>query len=229
MMKKKSDFTKLSSEDFKNAPFKSLRGFTPQLAQAKTKPLRNHAKKNAHTEDEAELFLRSMEHVKRIDNTHDQTITSTELPVIKNPASNTLNDEQLFLQAVQQIGTRFCEKAPDTGSEETGHGSLTSRMRQLKRGTIRISQELDLHGFLKDEAIKRLEHFIVHAFSIGQKAVLIITGKGINSAEGPVLRGAVVNWLQGKGKGMIAEYCPAPRNRGGSGAFVIFLKKKDNL
>lgn len=99
-------------------------------------------------------------------------------------------------------------------------------MRQLKRGTIRISQELDLHGFLKDEALVRLEQFVTATCSGGQQAVLVITGKGINSPEGPVLQGAVAEWLRKKGKGLVAEFSPAPRELGGSGAFVVFLKNK---
>jgi len=55
--------------------------------------------------------------------------------------------------------------------------------------------------------------------------VLVITGKGINSPEGPVLQGAVAGWLRQQGKGMVAEFSPAPRDKGGSGAFVVFLKK----
>ena len=99
-------------------------------------------------------------------------------------------------------------------------------MRQLKRGTIRISEELDLHGFLKDEALKRLEHFIANAYARGSQSVLVITGKGINSPEGPVLPGAVAAWLREQGRGMIAEFHPAPRDRGGSGAIVVFLRQR---
>ena len=44
------------------------------------------------------------------------------------------------------------------------------------------------------------------------------------SAEGPVLQGAVSHWLSERGKGMVAEFAPAPREKGGSGAFVVFLK-----
>ena len=56
--------------------------------------------------------------------------------------------------------------------------------------------------------------------------MLVITGKGINSAEGPVLQGAVADWLREKGRGLVAEFAPAPRDKGGSGAFVVFLKNK---
>ena len=100
-------------------------------------------------------------------------------------------------------------------------------MRLLKRGTIRISRELDLHGFHRDEALQQLRSFIVDAYNQGLKAVLVITGKGVNSPEGPVLQGAVDAWLRKEGCGMVAEFSKAPRERGGKGAFVVFLKKND--
>ncbi|HSC70120.1 MAG TPA: Smr/MutS family protein, partial [Candidatus Methylomirabilis sp.] len=55
---------------------------------------------------------------------------------------------------------------------------------------------------------------------------LVITGKGLNSPAEPVLQGAVAGWLRDKGKGMVAEFAPAPRQMGGSGAYVVFLKEK---
>ena len=106
------------------------------------------------------------------------------------------------------------------------HQPPSNRMRQLKRGAIRIQQELDLHGLIKDEALGSLERFIMDAYNRGRQAVLVITGKGINSPEGPVLQGAVSRWLGERGKGMIAEFAPAPREMGGSGAFVVFLKSR---
>lgn len=136
-------------------------------------------------------------------------------------------DSELFLKAMQKIGTTFAGRQPE---EEELDGqqrrSPTSRMRQLKRGSIRIGDELDLHGFLKDEALARLERFIASAYQRDLDAVLVITGKGVNSPEGPVLKGAVATWLGGRGKGMVAEFSPSPRDKGGSGAIVAFLKKK---
>jgi DNA-nicking Smr family endonuclease len=99
-------------------------------------------------------------------------------------------------------------------------------MRQLRRGTIRIGEELDLHGYLKDEALRRLEHFIMNAYARAQQSVLVITGKGYNSPEGPVLQGAVFAWLREQGRGVVAEFMPAPRDKGGSGAYVVFLKRQ---
>jgi hypothetical protein len=72
-----------------------------------------------------------------------------------------------------------------------------------------------------DEALSRLEHFIMNASARGHQAVLVITGKGMNSPEGPVLQGAVKEWLRTRGKGSIAEFHPAPRDKGGGGAIAF--------
>ncbi|HUL01523.1 MAG TPA: Smr/MutS family protein [Nitrospirota bacterium] len=229
-MKKKNDIANKKSGKFKNAPFKPLQGLTRQHTPEKTKLFSKQHHHNTCTEDDANLFFRAMANVKRFNAANDQIIVSTKLPVRENPVNVALKDEQLFLQAVQQISTSFHKDVSDKGNEVAEHISLTSRMRQLKRGTVRISQELDLHGYLKEEAIRRLERFISNAFSTSQNAVLVITGKGNNSPDGPVLRRAVVHWLQDKGKRMIAEFSSAPRHRGGTGAFVIFLKRNiDNM
>jgi DNA-nicking Smr family endonuclease len=91
---------------------------------------------------------------------------------------------------------------------------------------IRIGLELDLHGLTRAEALTSLERFVIGAYNRRQNAVLVITGKGNNSSDEPVLQMAVQGWLREKGKSMVAEFAPAPRQMGGSGAFVVFLKDK---
>jgi DNA-nicking Smr family endonuclease len=99
-----------------------------------------------------------------------------------------------------------------------------NRMRQLKNGALRIDLELDLHGLTREEALVSLSSFVAGAYKRGQKAILVITGKGNNSPAEPVLQSAVASWLREPGKKMVAEFAPAPRQMGGSGAFVVFLK-----
>jgi len=225
-MKKKKP-AEQSTPDFKNKPFQALKSLKPAPASVAT---REHPKREEpkEIEDDSELFLRAVADAQKL---RDENTPSGEHALQqqskKADFAPTTQDQQLFIQAMRQVGTTLIDFQQDT--DETGdrqRRSSSSRMRQLKRGTIRISQELDLHGLLRDEAISRLEHFIASAFSRGMEAVLVITGKGINSPEGPVLRGAAEAWLRGRGKRMVAEFSPAPRDKGGSGAFVVFLKKK---
>jgi len=213
---------------FKNKPFTPLKGLVPSaaLSAKKSTTLQVPEKTHSNDEDDASLFLRAAEGAKRFGHTPD----AHDVPAAgQGPEKATVRQPEegrLFLAAMQNIGTILRDTLPERELEEDERRSPTSRIRQLKRGTIRIGQELDLHGFLKDEALMRLEQFVAAACSGGQQAVLVITGKGINSPEGPVLQGAVAEWLRKKGKGLVAEFSAAPRELGGSGAFVVFLKKK---
>jgi len=227
MKKKKPE--EQTQPDFKNNPFKSLKGFAPAPVSKPLKAARPPAPArptpDPDTDDEAALFFRAVDGARRIDPVPNEAAAIIpEAP--GKPVTSAPEDNTLFLQAMQKIGTTFRETEGEAESEDGPRQSPTSRLKQLKRGTIRISEELDLHGFVKEDAVRRLEHFILNAFSRGQKAVLVITGKGINSSEGPVLQGAVADWLRNKGKGIVAEFAAAPRELGGSGAVVVFLKKQ---
>jgi DNA-nicking Smr family endonuclease len=223
-MKKKKPVKQLPA-DFRSNPFKALKGFAPSSsADKRAAPPR---RKEEKSEDDSALFLRAVSGARRIAEDEfpvaDAALRVTQ--ATQDPAL--IEDKQLFLQAMQKIGSVMKDvRRPPDESEEMERRSPSSRVKQLKRGTIRISAELDLHGFLRDEALSWLSRFINNAYATGQEAVLVITGKGINSPEGPVLQGAVAAWLREHGKGMVAEFSPAPRDKGGSGAFVVFLKKK---
>ena len=211
---------------FQNAPFKSLKGVTPKAPSPPITAPKDSSREDH--EDDDELFLRSVSGARRIDTKGEQ---APEQPIPANAGPRAGDEEdnrELFLQAMGALNTTtFRAKMPEQEEAEPAPArSSSSRMRQLKRGTIRISEEIDLHGFLKNEALKRLEHFIANAYARGSQSVLVITGKGINSPEGPVLPGAVAAWLREQGRGMIAEFHPAPRGRGGSGAIVVFLRQR---
>ncbi len=226
MKKKKSDDK--APVDFKNTPFTSLKRFSPSLPATEKKEAPRR-KNNEPPENESELFFRAVTGTRKIDS-EEVAAAGNVAPEGQAPQQERvaiLKDRELFLKAMQKIGTNFKElhqqERDPVGPQRR---SSSSRVRQLKRGTIRISKELDLHGYLRDEALKLLEQFISGAFGQGHQAVLVITGKGINSPEGPVLQGAVSSWLRDRGKNMVAEFAPAPRDLGGSGAFVVFLRKQ---
>jgi DNA-nicking Smr family endonuclease len=221
-MKKKKD--KKDPGNFKNNPFKPLKGFTAKAAPVKQSGPISPAGRPTE-EDESALFLRAADGARRIGQgpVREGTVVN---PAGRGHAADDRDEERLFLQAMQTIGTTAPREQSEPETEESKPRSSMSRMRQLKRGAISISAELDLHGFFKDEALARLERFVQSAFNREFKAVLVITGKGTNSPEGPVLQGAVAAWLRANGKGRVAEFASAPREYGGSGAYVVFLKNR---
>ena len=135
-------------------------------------------------------------------------------------------EQRFFLQAVEalKMDVRFGEELPE--EESSTRPAPVNRLRQLRRGGIRIDLQLDLHGLTREEAVENLDRFVTGAFNRGQKGVLVITGKGNNSPGEPVLKSAVSGWLKEHGKTMVSEFAPAPREMGGSGALVVFLKEK---
>ncbi len=213
---------------FRNNPFHSLSGMSPRR-----QPRSNVASAKTISDeevDDAGLFERAVRDVRPMARGEEQAEAAVSRPKEKAlHDAGEVNDNRLFLQAMTALGTATVRErvSGDEASDADGpRRSASGRMRQLKKGTIRIARELDLHGSLRDEAIRKLQHFVAGAYARGDQAVLVITGKGINSPDGPVLPAAVSTWLAGPGRGMVSEFFQAPRDKGGSGAVVVFLRRK---
>jgi DNA-nicking Smr family endonuclease len=180
-------------------------------------------------ETDGDLFLHAMGNVRRLDAT-GQTEQAT--PRMKKPvraAATSREDEinpaeqEAFAQAINQL--RLDVAFTDTFPEEDELKPLgANRLRQLKKGIVRVERQLDLHGLTRDEALEALLRFLRNARVHGEKSVLVITGKGLNSPGEPVLLQAVTAWLREAGKEYVLEFAPAPSEMGGSGAFVVFLR-----
>ena len=178
-------------------------------------------------EEGSDLFLRAMadvkvlraEKVKKASTALREPARSSSLP------STGLDQEsaELFLQELGRLKleTKFADSVPDDDELKPLSGN---RLRQVKRGIIAVSHQLDLHGLTREEALAALPRFLDTARRKGQKAALVITGKGINSTGEPVLQQAIASWLRDAGRGMVLEFAPAPRELGGGGAYVVFLR-----
>jgi DNA-nicking Smr family endonuclease len=214
---------------FSSTPFASLKGV--QVAEPDVPTPQKAPEKKSVAEpvaDDSILFLRAMADVRRMrDGEEAQAAPRKASPSPRREQAELFDDEdrRLFLQTIGRLkmDVTFRDQVPaGDGKPQTPPG----RMRQLKRGTIRIDYELDLHGLTRDEAVAALAPFIEGAHRRGQQAVLVITGKGNNSDGEPVLQRGVTSWLREKGRGMVAEFAPAPRELGGDGALVVFLKSR---
>ncbi len=235
---------------FRNKPFDSLKTLKQISAPASQAPDTSKFS-SADDVDDEELFLRAIQGTKTAVPSSVQSKKGETVP----PPTSGVEEGQVFLNAMKSMGTPveplqqsrqgvieqrdipqsregrdgrgIKDESPGHEDEDRKQQSSAARMGQLKRGFIRISAELDLHGNFKDEALARLDQFIADAYHRGLQAVLVITGKGVNSPDGPVLPGAVSTWLRREGRTMVAEFAPAPRNLGGAGAFVVFLRSRE--
>lgn len=99
-------------------------------------------------------------------------------------------------------------------------------MRKLSAGKITIEDELDLHGYIVNEAQKELERFLTDCHAKQYQYVRVIHGKGYGSVNGqPRLKNSINQWL--REYNIVLAFCSAPSNSGGVGAVQILLKKNN--
>lgn len=233
MAKKNRQHTPPKPPQFASTPFSALKGVAvpdkpTTIAQAPAK-----APPAPPEEDAADLFFQAMSGTKRLHDAKETTANQAatgKSATQKRPETTkaaTSPEEtaaaELFIQEIGRLKleVRFTETSPEEDELKPLSGN---RLKQLKRGIITIDHQLDLHGLTRDEALAELPRFLRSARLRGQTAALVITGKGNNSPVEPVLQRAVAAWLRDAGREMVIEYAPAPREMGGSGAFVVFLR-----
>jgi DNA-nicking Smr family endonuclease len=99
------------------------------------------------------------------------------------------------------------------------------RKRRIVRERDPIGGRIDLHGMTQDRARASLEAFLEHAWNDGYRAVLVITGKGVQG-DG-VLRRRAPEWLGAAHLShIVAGISDAHRRHGGDGAMYVALKRK---
>ena len=107
--------------------------------------------------------------------------------------------------------------------EFIGNGLSRMTLRKLRRNAWPIADRLDLHGLHSDAARRTLQEFLHHAVENKLRCVLVIHGKGLNSASGEaVLKIRTRHWLI-QYPGVLA-YCDAAPKDGGSGAVLVLLR-----
>lgn len=227
---KKAKHQEPKPKEFAAKPFAALKGVHPATPPPPAPAPAPPVKPSAPVAEESDLFLRAMADVRRLGKPAAKSDKVAPPPAESRPVVRRIDEEdrQLFLDTLKGLKLDVTFQDGTTDEDDGVVVPLAvNRMRQLRRGTIRIDYELDLHGLTRDEALEALGRFIGGAFNRGQQAVLVITGRGNNSPGEPVLQRAVTGWLRGDGRHFVAEFALAPRNLGGDGAVVVFLKGKN--
>lgn len=104
-------------------------------------------------------------------------------------------------------------------------GIEPNRRHRIARERDPIPARLDLHGYDQDRARAALENFLRRAWDEGYRAVLVITGKGVQG-DG-VLRRRAPEWLAAPHLApIVAGISEAHRRHGGAGALYVALKRK---
>lgn len=219
-------------KEFSSSPFKSLKGLSafdeqqPKLHKNKDRSKQSASRETPGASGEGPSFADEMEFL----GVKPLTGVSVEASVPENRRAKTPvkepvqsreeRDKAAFLEALGSMESTF----KDEWSEgEPAKQAVPRRMRQVERGQLKPQAELDLHGLVVEEACAKARFFLQDSLYQGFQTVLVITGKGLHSSDGPVLRQAIEKLL-GQQREQVIEWGVAPRRYGGEGALVVFLR-----
>ena len=103
-------------------------------------------------------------------------------------------------------------------------GVQKRKLRELRRGRLKIADILDLHGYTQVSTPAAITNFIASYSNPDNQCIMIITGKGRNSPDRvSVVRAAALETLR-KHPRVLAYCCSQPVD-GGHGAFYILLRR----
>ena len=168
------------------------------------------------SKDEDNLFSKAMQGVTQLSS--DKANLKTRPPGIKKRKdiserniADTLSDE-------------FIPECEDF-LEFMRPGIQKSYLKQIRNGKINVEDDVDLHGYRRDDARKTLLEFLDHAQHQSFKLVRIVHGKGYHSDDSqPVLKAMVNKWL--KSIPAVLAFVSAIPKDGGTGAVYVLLKKQ---
>ncbi len=234
MAKKKSSKQKATQRpDFSNSPFKSLKGLSasePAKAKAQdgaAKQVKTAVPESPVRSMDQGSFAAEMDFlgVKPLPERVFEQPDSVKNATAKAKAPPTVACEKgeaaVFLDAIGSMEKTFKDEWAEADLVKP---AVPRRMKQVERGQLKPQAELDLHGLSVDEASAKIIFFLQDAVHQGFQTVLVITGKGLHSNDGPVLRQAMEKLLNQQRK-QVVEWGVAPRRYGGDGALVVFLRR----
>ena len=103
-------------------------------------------------------------------------------------------------------------------------GVQKRKLRELRRGRLKIADILDLHGYTQVSTPAAITNFLATYSNPDNQCVMIITGKGRNSPDRvSVVRATALETLR-KHPRVLAYCCSQPVD-GGHGAFYILLRR----
>ncbi len=222
---------KHAKPEFTNSPFKDLKG---KLAKSDLKRL-PHAvpapvatgENDAATEGSAEarkLFMEAVEGVRPISSGRSATNVPAVLPEPLVPESE--DDEALLkLRKLVDCGQGFIIADTPEYIEGLGPNVPPELARRLHRGDFSVQASIDLHGFTVAEAREVFQGFLTESVKRGKRSLLIVHGRGLSSAEEPVIKNRIVEWLgSSRWRKWVIAYASARSCDGGAGATYVLLR-----
>jgi DNA-nicking Smr family endonuclease len=170
-----------------------------------------------------EIFLEAMADVR--ERQEFRKIPYSSPAMMKIPSPQTEDDINVLKEIVH--GKKKI-RLSDTGEyiEWTRPGARKDLAKRLHGGDFSVQDYIDLHGLTLSEAEEAIIQFFKRALTMQHSCVKIIHGRGLKSSHGPVLKDALIKWLQGPFRKLILAYVTAKDCDGGLGATYVLLKLK---
>ena len=103
----------------------------------------------------------------------------------------------------------------------------SSMLKKIKKRKFNVNASLDLHGKTLDVAFNKFVNFINSNYDVGNRYLLIVTGKGNPSKNTGVIKNNLPLWIKHASVNSKILYASSALiEDGGDGAFYIFLRKK---
>jgi len=233
MAKKKSTKQKNSTpKEFSSSPFKKLKGLSalkepPALPKSVDDQKGSVTGNTAAPSNDGVSFADEMGFLgvkplpgKTIEGAAPKQGRAVQPPVCPENSKEEL-DRESFLEALGSMEKTFVD---EWSEDEPVKKALPRRMKQIERGQLKPEAELDLHGLTVEEACTKVRFFLQDALYRGCRTVLVITGKGSHSSDGPVMRVAMERLLESQ-RELVLEWGLAPQRYGGRGALFVFLRQ----
>ena len=118
---------------------------------------------------------------------------------------------------------------------EGDKGEILKSSKQENKNKNYIDFKIDLHGFTLEEAFKKIHEVIEGCYEKDMRNILVVTGKGLRSKvkENPylsedlsLLKYAIPNFIKDNFIEIVSSIEEPDQSLGGSGAFLLRLKKR---
>jgi DNA-nicking Smr family endonuclease len=227
-MAKKNKQANKPKESFNANPFSHLKGFAVSAEEEKmpAPPEKPVTPVEIYGSFEDEMGMLGVQPLNMDDDEDCDDLISSVPDVILENETEALTDDDLFLSAMTGLNVDFKD---DYDLPEEQGKAIPRRMKQIKQGRLKPESKLDLHGCTRNEVIPKIKNFLQNAQMLGMETLLIVTGRGLHSEGGePVLRNEVESYLNRNSDGLVAEWSRAPKEYGGEGALILFVRKKSD-
>ena len=192
-------------------------------------------KKRALTTDEQTLWDKVIKQVETIEAMPPLIIAPNAKPA-KAPKVETPREIKPFKIGAKAVSKPSPQSAPSfvDRPSQTSPNMDRRNFQRLLKGQLEIDATLDLHGLTADQARMQLQIFVQNANRLGNRLLLIITGKGnkktvdeFNRPRSGVLKSGVPEWLKtGPISDAILQVTQAHGKHGGGGAYYVYLRRQ---